>query len=153
MSSSFYATTKSSQSEQGFTLIELMIVVVIAGIIAAIAYPSYLQYVTKSNRSAAESYMLSVANKEEQFMLDMRQYFSVTSSACSNILTGTSLGITPSSNVSQNYSVDICANNTATPYTYTITATPIGSQQTNDTKCGVLTLAQDGTKGTVTACW
>lgn len=151
------------QSEQGFTLIELMVVLAIVGIIAAIAYPSYLQYVTKSNRSAAESYMLSVSNKEEQYMLDMRQYFSapLTSSACTNILTGAplaSLGITPSNNVSQNYSMDICADNTTTPFTYTITATPIGSQQTNDTKCGTLTLKQDGTKGTsvpgaVTACW
>lgn len=151
------------KSQNGFTLIELMVVVVIAGIIAAIAYPSYLQYVTRNNRSAAESYMLSVANKEEQYVLDVRQYFSAptTSAGCSNILAGAalaSIGITPSPAVSKNYNIDICANSAATPATYLITATPTGTQFTNDTKCGSITLKQDGTKGIsgvspLTACW
>ena len=146
--------------QNGFTLIELMVVVVIAGIIAAIAYPSYLQYITRNNRSAAESYMLSVANKEEQYVLDVRQYFSVpaTSVGCANPLAGAALGITPPANVSKNYNIDICANSVATPATYLITATPIGSQLTSDTGCKALILQQDGTKrvsGTspVTSCW
>ncbi|ADE12395.1 type IV pilin protein [Sideroxydans lithotrophicus] len=149
--------------QNGFTLIELMVVVVIAGVIAAIAYPSYLQYLTRNNRSAAESYMLGVANKEEQYVLDVRQYFSAptTSAGCSNILAGaalTSIGITPPASVSKNYSIDICANSAATPATYLITATPTGTQLANDTKCGSLTLKQDGTKGMstaspVTSCW
>ncbi len=133
------------KSQRGFTLVELMIVVVIAGILAAIAYPSYNQYVTKSKRSAAESFMLTVANRQEQYMLDARSYAATLSA----------LGLTTPSDVAPNYSVALSG---VTSTTYTITATPTGAQQTNDTKCANLTLNQTGAKGisgtgSVAACW
>ncbi|HJV85912.1 MAG TPA: type IV pilin protein [Noviherbaspirillum sp.] len=133
------------QPSKGFTLIELMIAVVIIGIIAAIAYPSYTRNVIKSNRSAAESYMLSLANKEEQFLLDSRQYSATVSDL-----------LTVPADVGRNYTVTITT--TSAPPSYTITATPTGNQLSADTACGTLTLAQDGTKGVsgtagVTGCW
>jgi prepilin-type N-terminal cleavage/methylation domain-containing protein len=58
----------------GFTLIELMITVAVVAILATVAVPSYTQYVVRANRSAVQRFMLDVANREEQFMLDARQY-------------------------------------------------------------------------------
>ncbi|HJV80019.1 type IV pilin protein [Noviherbaspirillum sp.] len=137
--------TTRALSDRGFTLIELMIALAIVGIIAAIAYPSYTRNVTKSNRSAAESFMMSLANKEEQYLLDSRQYTA----------TVTDLLAVPT-DVMRNYTVTITT--VAAPPSYTITATPTGGQLTSDTSCGTLTLTQDGTKGVsgsaaVSSCW
>lgn len=136
------------KAQNGFTLIELMITVAIIGILSAIAYPSYTQYIVKSNRSAAEGFMLTVAGKQEQYMLDARMYATSM----------TLLGITSPSEVSQNYSVTVSANNATTPPSYTVTATPTGSQASRDTKCATLTLDQTGAKGksgtgTLADCW
>ena len=136
------------KSKSGFTLIELMIVVAIVGILAVIAYPSYSRYITKSNRSVAESFMLTVANKQEQYMLDARQYASALST----------LKLIPPVEVAKNYAISVVANNAATPPGYIITATPTGAQLANDTSCANLTLDQTGAKGisgsgSVAACW
>ena len=135
------------ETQQGFTLIELMVTVAIVGILAAVAYPSYTQYVIRANRSAAESFIMGVASKQEQYILDARQYATTLAT----------LGMAVPADVSKHYTV---ADPTvsATPPTYTITATPIGSQLAGDTKCGALTLNQAGAKGisgtgTVAECW
>lgn len=61
-------------SSQGFTLIEVMIAVVIVGILAAIAYPSYIDYIIKSGRSEGVAAVMKVANLQEQYYLDNRAY-------------------------------------------------------------------------------
>ena len=58
----------------GFTLIELMITVVIIAILVAIAYPSYTRYIARSNRTAAQSYLMDLAQREQQYLLDARTY-------------------------------------------------------------------------------
>jgi len=138
----------SAPRARGFTLIELMVTVAIVGILAAIAYPSYTQYVVRSNRSAAQSYILGVANQQEQYNLDARQYATSM----------TVLGASAPAAVSQNYNVTLTGNNAATPPTYTVTATPVGTQQIRDTQCQNLTVDQTGTKGIsgpgpLTNCW
>ena len=60
----------------GFTLIEVIVTVAIVGILASIALPSYRNQVMRSNRSAVQGYMLNVMNRQEQFRLDTRQYFT-----------------------------------------------------------------------------
>ena len=134
-------TASSCRAPLGFTLIELMIVVAIAAILTSIAIPYYRNHVTKNNRAAAESFMLNLANKQEQYRLDART-FAISLAA---------LGVTSyPPNVQQNYTVTIT---NATNTTYTITGTPIGSQLTGDTLCGTLTLDQTGAKTPASNCW
>ncbi|HXU94491.1 MAG TPA: type IV pilin protein [Gallionella sp.] len=141
-------TPASGRLQRGFTLVELMVTVAIIGILAAIAYPSYVQYTVKSNRAAAESFIMSVANKQEQYMLNARQYATTLAA----------LGVAVPADVSRNYTITEPISVTAIPPGYTITAVPAGNQAANDTKCGSISIDQAGTKGvsgtgTVAVCW
>ena len=134
---------------QGFTLIELMITVAIVGVLASLAYPSYAQYIVRSNRSSAVSFVMNLASKQEQYNLDARQYTNQLS-----LLGAASIP----TEVSNNYNVTVTADNTVAPPTYSITATPTGTQLARDTLCGTLSINQTGLKtisGTsaVNKCW
>jgi type IV pilus assembly protein PilE len=134
---------------RGFTMIEVMIVVVIVGILAAIAYPNYQNYIKRSNRSAAETLMMDLANREQQYLLDNRAYLGGGASAVTTLLSPNPVPV----EVSKNYDVTI-ASTAGPPPTFTITATPkAGTTMAGD---GVLTLDQDGTKlvdGAVSDKW
>ena len=116
---------------RGFTLIEVMIVVVIVAVLAAIALPSYRAHVIKANRSAAQQFMLDVAAREQQILLDARNYVAVGATAnFPNSPTGTppGVGLEVPGDVPVNYAIVVTVNNAATPPTFTITATAQGPQ-------------------------
>jgi type IV pilus assembly protein PilE len=118
--------------QHGFTLIELMITVVIIGILASIAMPAYTEYVKRGHRAAAQSEMMDIANRQQQFFLANRGYASSTSA----------LNYTLPTAVGTRYTAGIDADNTATPPTFAITFTAIGAQVSD----GVLTLNSQGDK-------
>ena len=130
---------------KGFTLIEMMVTAAIIAIIAAIAIPQYSQYVIRGNRAAAEAFMMDVANREKQYLLDARSYtanWALTDPT-------PNLSMTAPTNVSKNYTIAICLDVACSPAFsapfFKITATPVpGSKQVND---GTLTLDDLGNKG------
>jgi len=124
---------------RGFTLIEVMITMAIVGVLAAIAYPSYQQYVRRAARSAAQSFMLTIAAKQEQYMLDARTYTTT-------IGTGGLVLTAPAETIGKyTFSVTTAAG---PPPTYAITATAAGTQAVD----GNLGLTSDGVK-TPAAKW
>src|SRR5512144_2808225 len=59
---------------RGFTAIELMIVCVVVAILASVALPAYNSTLVRANRAAAQAYLLDLANRQEQYLLDARTY-------------------------------------------------------------------------------
>ncbi|MDH5206715.1 MAG: prepilin-type N-terminal cleavage/methylation domain-containing protein [Hylemonella sp.] len=135
-------------TQRGFTLVEMLITVAIIGILAAIAIPSYNKYIVRAKRSAAQSFMLSVANKQEQYLLDRRTYAADLAA----------LNMTVPADVAQNYTITTTPDMAVAPPVYSVKAEPIGTQATIDTKCGTLTLHSITGKSVSTAtpvasCW
>lgn len=122
-----------TQRQRGFTLIEVMIALVVVALLAAIAYPSYLQQVVKSNRSTAQSHLMDIAQRQQQYLLDNRSY-------AADVAT---LSLTTPTSVSGLYTISIAVV-AGPPPTFTATATPIaGKAQASD---GTLTINSAGTK-------
>lgn len=118
----------------GMTLIELMIVIAIIGIIAAIAYPNFVDYVQKGRRADAMAELLSLQMAQEEYRLRNANYATIVE-----------LGFTSSSEF-YNFSVsDIGAE------TYTLTATAKGAQ-TADTDCTTMSINHNDQK-TPAQCW
>ena len=124
----------------GFSLIELVIVVVIVAVLASVALPSYQNSVRKGHRSDAKATLMDVAGRMEQFMLDRGRYTYDMSQ----------LGYDSDPMVSDEgyYGVDAseCAGGDAETC-YMLTATPLDSSPVADDKqCTSFILAYTGAK-------
>jgi type IV pilus assembly protein PilE len=78
----------NKQHSAGFSLIELMIVVAIIGIMASIAYPSYVSSVLKGKRAEGRAALAELMQQEERYMTQMNTYLSFTNSAGTTVPAG-----------------------------------------------------------------
>ena len=148
--------------QRGFTLIELMIAVVIASILAAIAIPSYSSYIMRSRRTEAKSALLNLASLEERFFSTNNTYSALPTDLGYTAGAGVSFpvgsgyyNISPITVVAAVAPAN--ATSAGTPATYSITAVPVaGSTQANDAGCTSFTISSGGVQtstGSSTTCW
>jgi type IV pilus assembly protein PilE len=139
---------QAARRQAGFTLIEVMLVVVIVAILASVALPAYQDSLQKGRRTDGFSALMDAANRQEQFMLDRSTY----------TLDMTELGFAADPMVSEEgfYTIDAtnapCGDITLC---YTLTATIVaGGPQANDDRCATLSLDSNGSRtATTDQCW
>lgn len=141
--------------QRGFTLIELMIVVVVVAILAAIAFPAYRDYVIRSNRATAKSVLTQVADRQEQFYVANKRYSNtlVELGYPATLFVGRNGGATGVDGGNAIYTVSL-ENTGATTFTV---AADVANRQADDTRCTRFMLAHTGQRtatGTAAAdCW
>lgn len=121
---------------RGFTLIELMIVLVIVGVLASIAYPAYTSHLKKGRRAQAQAFLLDIAQRQQQFFTDRRSYALDSG----GVAAYTTLSASVPSDLPNYYTVTTAARS-VTP-SFIVTATPIGKQASD----GTLTIDDTGSK-------
>ena len=124
--------------QSGFTLLELMIVLVVVGILASIAIPSYRDSIRKSNRRAAQAVLMDIANRERQYFIANRAFADEGE-----------LNYALPAEVAGKYTFTVTPDNAATPPNFVIDFTAVGSQAAD----GDLSLNSEGEKGPTPEKW
>jgi type IV pilus assembly protein PilE len=143
--------------QRGLTLIELVVVMMIVGILAAVAIPSYRDYVRRSQRSDAKDAVLALATQQEKHYLQCNAYATAIDAA-----TDCAAGELQGAAASKNgwYALATASANTALAFTATATAVN-GQNQWKDTECRSFTVNQAGVRSALDAggadntaeCW
>ena len=138
--------------DQGFTLIELMIVILIIGILTTIAYPAYQEHVTRARRSDGQAALLDLASRMERYYSERNTYETAS------IGTGNAATDVLNTNRSAEGWYELSISN-QTPTSYTIQAVPQNAQAIADQLCQTLTYNSTGQKGftgstgSLERCW
>jgi type IV pilus assembly protein PilE len=148
MFQAYARATGGTALQYGITLIELMIVLVVVGILASIAYPSYQEYILRSRRTEGKAMLMDVVARLERHYMNQNSYTTDL----------TELGFSSASPTSAEgkYQASVAAGPSGDIETsYTVTVSP--QWPGGDGKCGNLTLDSRGTKGSETGdaaqCW
>lgn len=124
---------------KGFTLIELVITMAIIGILASLAYPSYLDYVTRARRHDGQTALLELANQMEHYYANNNTYQTAT------IATGNRTDIRKTNTSPEGwYMLEITQQSDTN---YALQAIAIKAQAMNDPFCSNLTFTSLGEKG------
>ena len=148
---------KAIMRQRGFTLIELVVVMMIVGILAAVAIPSYRSYVTRSQRSDAKDAVLALATQQEKHYLQCNAYATVIDAA-TDCAAGEMVGTDTSKNGW--YALTTASGDTSLLFTATATAVN-GENQWKDADCRSFTVNQAGVRSALDAggsdnteeCW
>ncbi len=128
------------RKDRGFTLIELMVAVAVIAILAAIAYPSYMKFVIRTSRQAAESQLQQLANLQEKIFLNSAAYTTSVTGTYTGF-SGGGLGLTSGMTIDNNYTITLPSPSATA---FTLTATPnTGTTQVGD---GTITIDQTGNR-------
>lgn len=144
-----FALREMLKRQPGFTLIELMVTVIIIGILAAIAYPSYTQYVLRANRAEARAILLESVQFLERNYTTANRYDQDSAGVAIALpfLTSPKNGTTTKYNITAAYGA-------APAQTFTLSAAPTGVMSGD--ACGTYTLDNagiQGSGGTIADCW
>jgi type IV pilus assembly protein PilE len=151
---SFRPTQRTATKTSGFSLIELMVVVVVITILLAIAIPMYQTYIQQSRRTAAKTGLMDVASREEK-------YFSTNNTYTQNLTllgytgTGTSITVPNNTPTTDYYTITVAPSGSSSS-DFTATAAPINSQASD--ACATYTLTDLGVQGNsggseTSGCW
>lgn len=134
---------KVVKKSQGFTLIELMIVITVIGILAAIAFPAYTNYVLRNNRLDAQEALYTIQMAQERFRLRAGQYATSLED----------LGITQTAR--DLYTLELVASTETMSSGYIVRALANEEQQRDIEACHTLTLlvSMAGEQRLPAECW
>jgi type IV pilus assembly protein PilE len=128
---------------RGVTLVELLVVIVIIGILASIAVPSYRNYLLRAQRSDATAALLRMAAAQEKFYLQNNTYTTDVTPTGLNLVAAT-----PLNSEHGWYQITVAAGASGLTVDYVATATALAAgPQIKDTPCRTFTINQNGLRG------
>jgi type IV pilus assembly protein PilE len=133
------ATRHMHPGSAGFTLVELLITVAVVAILTIVSLPSYAEFVKRGTRADAQAFLMEVALRQQQRLVDRRAYAATLGD----------LGLALPQSLAGKYTVSMSAP-VAVPPSFTISAAPQGAQTIEG--CGTLSLTSSGERAPA-RCW